>query len=156
MNHIKALVLFVSLLFPAIQLCAQDSLSVRLDRLVSIEDRIEVAIRIEGKEGKPFIPIWAFQFEIQESEGINYLGFEREGTLSESEAWTVASNLEKLRVGGFTSFSDAITKTGTLIVLYFKSESKVSSGNIKLTGLRINSGNPSTIPKDPSIDIKEK
>lgn len=107
------------------------------------KDSLEVTLQLDEVADSSSISIWAFQFDLKLNNNVDFIGISTTGTLSDKPGWTTAANLDRKRVGGFSSSKDAIISAGPLIKMLFAVKKEIP--NICLSDIKLNSGNPKTI-----------
>ncbi|NQV73423.1 hypothetical protein HQ496_09880 [bacterium] len=151
MRHI---VLFLSMLLMPLVAVAQDSLNVSLKAITISSDSTEITLQVGELTDSLRVPIWAFEFKLTTTEGIAYLGVSSISTLASKDGWTTAANVQNKWAGGFASRTNSIEVGGTLLAIYLDASQKKGSGEVCLTGIRLNSGDPRAVPKDVCSTIK--
>ena len=133
---------------------AQDSLNVSLKAVSISSDSTEVTLHVGQPTDSLRVPIWAFEFKLTTTDGIAYLGVSSVSTLAAKDGWTTAANVQNRWAGGFASSTNAIEVGGTLLAIYLDPSQKKGNGEVCLTGIRLNSGDPRAIQQDVCTAIK--
>ncbi|MDA1028643.1 MAG: hypothetical protein O3B41_06270 [Bacteroidetes bacterium] len=141
-------------LFVGIQNCLGQSLQVvELVSMWTSKDSLQVTVQLTTSSDSLEVPIWAFQYDIEISEGLQFSGVTSVATMSEVDGWTTGSNIEKRRVAGFSSSQQAIHKSGPMITMLFVRSLPSEELQLCLSDLRLNSGDPSPNPSRPCISL---
>ena len=132
-------------------LSAQSTLVVSLSVIQVGGDTLEVALIIGSTGDSLSVPLRAFQFNVRADSALSMLNVDSRYTLSGKDGWTVGSNSERMRVGGFSSSINAIKKGGTLVTFRMIWTGEEVIPDICLVGLRLNSGDPVPDPVDACV-----
>ncbi len=152
MKLILVLSIYISILVPVTK--AQESVSVELTTVYLSADSLDVLVGIGGELGDLSRPVWAFQFEIRSDSTLKFLGSDQKFMNTDRSGWTVASNVQNGRVGGFSSSMDAVTMAGAIVALRFKRTSIRSESRLCLYNLVLNTGDPFPVPELPCIIVE--
>jgi len=149
----RTLIVFLFFLITATSVNGQDSLRVSLQSFWSSSDSLQVVLNLDQPGDSLSVPIWAFEFHVELPETLRFVGVTSTATLSSKEGWTIGKNVDRLWAGGFSSSTRAIHSPGSLVALWFVPIKDSNRGQICIPDLRLNSGNPASIPQKVCTDF---